>query len=116
MRFGELLERVAGVDREMRIRFTSPHPKDFSDDVLEARASRSSSSDTCMTPRLGPPAPLGLLRHPDSLDAHARPAVVPRQRLQRRSSVRQCSMHRLVPLSVLCAKLGAHCVALLGGT
>ena len=39
VRFGELLERVAAVDREMRIRFTSPHPKDFSDDVLEVLAS-----------------------------------------------------------------------------
>ena len=39
VRFGELLGRVAAVDREMRIRFTSPHPKDFSDDVLEVLAS-----------------------------------------------------------------------------
>lgn len=35
MQFAELLDRVADVDPEMRIRFTSPHPKDFSDDVLE---------------------------------------------------------------------------------
>lgn len=42
VRFGELLERVAAVDPEMRIRFTSPHPKDFSDDVLQARPSCSS--------------------------------------------------------------------------
>lgn len=34
--FAELLHRVASVDPEMRIRFTSPHPKDFSDDVLDA--------------------------------------------------------------------------------
>jgi len=32
--FAELLEAVAGVDPEMRVRFTSPHPKDFSEDVL----------------------------------------------------------------------------------
>jgi radical SAM superfamily enzyme len=32
--FGQLLEQVARVDPEMRIRFTSPHPKDFTDDVL----------------------------------------------------------------------------------
>ncbi len=38
LRFGELLERVAAVDREMRVRFTSPHPKDFSDDVLAVRS------------------------------------------------------------------------------
>lgn len=33
--FAELLERVATAAPEMRIRFTSPHPKDFSDDVLQ---------------------------------------------------------------------------------
>ena len=34
VQFAELLDAVAQVDPEMRIRFTSPHPKDFSDDVL----------------------------------------------------------------------------------
>ncbi|XP_050425354.1 CDK5RAP1-like protein isoform X2 [Adelges cooleyi] len=34
VRFAELLKRVAEVDPEMRIRFTSPHPKDFPDEVL----------------------------------------------------------------------------------
>ncbi|KAI3423854.1 hypothetical protein D9Q98_009688 [Chlorella vulgaris] len=38
--FAELLDEVAAVDPEMRIRFTSPHPKDFSDDVLRVIASR----------------------------------------------------------------------------
>ena len=32
-RFSELLDRVSLVDPEMRIRFTSPHPKDFPDEV-----------------------------------------------------------------------------------
>jgi tRNA A37 methylthiotransferase MiaB len=35
VQFAELLARVAAVDPEMRVRFTSPHPKDFSDDVLQ---------------------------------------------------------------------------------
>ncbi|XP_067616745.1 CDK5RAP1-like protein [Eurosta solidaginis] len=34
MRFDELLRQVAEAAPEMRIRFTSPHPKDFSEDVL----------------------------------------------------------------------------------
>lgn len=34
--FAELLALVAQVDPEMRVRFTSPHPKDFSDKVLQA--------------------------------------------------------------------------------
>ena len=37
-RFAELLYAVAQVDRNMRIRFTSPHPKDFPDDVLHCIA------------------------------------------------------------------------------
>ena len=37
-RFAELLEEVARVDPEMRVRFTSPHPKDFPDEVLHMMA------------------------------------------------------------------------------
>ncbi|CAH1955501.1 unnamed protein product [Acanthoscelides obtectus] len=35
LRFADLLNRVAAVNPEMRIRFTSPHPKDFPDEVVE---------------------------------------------------------------------------------
>lgn len=35
MRFSELLRRIAEAVPEVRIRFTSPHPKDFPEDVLE---------------------------------------------------------------------------------
>ncbi|XP_071543624.1 mitochondrial tRNA methylthiotransferase CDK5RAP1 [Panulirus ornatus] len=34
MRFADLLDKVSQVDPEIRIRFTSPHPKDFPDEVL----------------------------------------------------------------------------------
>lgn len=33
VRFAELLHKVAEVNPEMRVRFTSPHPKDFPDEV-----------------------------------------------------------------------------------
>ena len=39
--FAELLHHVASVDPEIRIRFTSPHPKDFSDDVIDVVNSHS---------------------------------------------------------------------------
>lgn len=36
--FDVLLEQVAQIDKNMRIRFTSPHPKDFTDEVIEVIA------------------------------------------------------------------------------
>ncbi|XP_037078538.1 mitochondrial tRNA methylthiotransferase CDK5RAP1-like, partial [Pollicipes pollicipes] len=39
-RFAELLSAVADVDPEVRVRFTSPHPKDFPDEVLRVVAER----------------------------------------------------------------------------
>jgi tRNA-2-methylthio-N6-dimethylallyladenosine synthase len=36
--FGKLLRACGGVDGLERVRFTSPHPKDFTDDVIEAMA------------------------------------------------------------------------------
>jgi len=38
--FAELLDQVSDIDSDMRIRFTSPHPKEFSDDVLNVLQSR----------------------------------------------------------------------------
>ena len=35
LRFADLLHKVAEINPEIRIRFTSPHPKDFPDEVLE---------------------------------------------------------------------------------
>lgn len=35
LRFAQLLDQVAAVDPNMRIRFTSPHPKDFPDEARE---------------------------------------------------------------------------------
>ena len=39
LRFGQLLSRVAEIAPDIRFRFTSPHPKDFPDSVLDVIAS-----------------------------------------------------------------------------
>lgn len=41
LRFADLLDKVSDVDHNMRIRFTSPHPKDFPDEVLQLIAERN---------------------------------------------------------------------------
>jgi len=41
MRFADLLDKISSVDPEMRIRFTSPHPKDFPDEVLQIMKERN---------------------------------------------------------------------------
>lgn len=40
VRFADLLHQVSEIDPEVRIRFTSPHPKDFPDQVLHLIAER----------------------------------------------------------------------------
>ena len=40
-RFADLLEQVADINPEMRVRFTSPHPKDFPTEVLDIIAART---------------------------------------------------------------------------
>nr|CAB3229496.1 CDK5 regulatory subunit-associated protein 1 [Phallusia mammillata] len=40
LRFAYLLDRVSQIDSEMRIRFMSPHPKDFPDEVLHLISER----------------------------------------------------------------------------
>uniref|UniRef100_A0A672FFN6 Mitochondrial tRNA methylthiotransferase CDK5RAP1 n=1 Tax=Salarias fasciatus TaxID=181472 RepID=A0A672FFN6_SALFA len=41
LRFSDLLDQVSRIDPDMRIRFTSPHPKDFPDEVLHLIADRA---------------------------------------------------------------------------
>ncbi|XP_046812988.1 CDK5RAP1-like protein [Vespa crabro] len=44
LRFSDLLDKVSLINPEMRIRFTSPHPKDFPNEVLELIAERPNIS------------------------------------------------------------------------
>lgn len=50
LRFADLLDRVSQVDPDMRIRFTSPHPKDFPDEVLYLIRDRSNICNSIHLP------------------------------------------------------------------
>ena len=51
--FAELLHECAVACPEMRIRFTSPHPKDFSDDVIKvSNPLPATSHPLCLLVRL----------------------------------------------------------------
>jgi len=41
LRFADLLDQVSDAAPEIRFRFTSPHPKDFPDQLLEVIASKA---------------------------------------------------------------------------
>lgn len=49
-RFADLLDVVSSVDPEMRIRFTSPHPKDFPDEVLTLISERQNLCNSIHLP------------------------------------------------------------------
>ncbi|KAF9937946.1 CDK5 regulatory subunit associated protein 1 [Mortierella alpina] len=71
MRFTELLDRVSLVDPEMRIRFTSPHPKDFPTALLHLMASRPNiCSQIHMPAQSGSTAVLSKMRRGYSRDAY----------------------------------------------
>lgn len=49
-RFADLLDAVSNVDPEMRVRFTSPHPKDFPDEVLTLISERQNLCNSIHLP------------------------------------------------------------------
>ncbi|KAF9425846.1 CDK5 regulatory subunit associated protein 1 [Podila epigama] len=71
MRFTELLDKVSLVDPEMRIRFTSPHPKDFPTALLHLMASRPNiCSQIHMPAQSGSTAVLARMRRGYSREAY----------------------------------------------
>ncbi|KAF8927841.1 CDK5 regulatory subunit associated protein 1 [Dissophora ornata] len=71
MRFTELLDRVSLIDPEMRIRFTSPHPKDFPTALLHLMASRPNiCSQIHMPAQSGSTAVLSRMRRGYSREAY----------------------------------------------
>ncbi|KAG0348022.1 CDK5 regulatory subunit associated protein 1 [Podila humilis] len=71
MRFTELLDKVSLIDPEMRIRFTSPHPKDFPTALLHLMASRPNiCSQIHMPAQSGSTAVLSKMRRGYSRDAY----------------------------------------------
>ena len=73
--FGELLRACDAVDGIERIRFTSPHPKDFREPVIAAMA------ECERRVRARPPAaPVGLVARPQGDAAHVRRRALPSAR------------------------------------
>lgn len=71
LRFADLLDEVSRIDPEMRIRFTSPHPKDFPDEVLELIRDRSNiCSSLHMPAQSGNTAVLERMRRGYSREAY----------------------------------------------
>ncbi|KAJ8967607.1 hypothetical protein NQ314_002725 [Rhamnusium bicolor] len=52
LRFADLLQRVADINPEMRIRFTSPHPKDFPDEVIQSLHMPAQSGNSAVLERM----------------------------------------------------------------
>ena len=90
LRFGGLLEMLADAHPEVRFRFTSPHPKDFPDEVLDAIATRPNLCESlhipaqvpCAAPparprlRRPPASPTARLAHPDAVPSRTHPGAV----------------------------------------
>lgn len=70
-RFADLLDAVSSVDPEMRIRFTSPHPKDFPDEVLSLISERQNLCKSLHLPaQSGSTSVLKKMRRGYSRDAY----------------------------------------------
>ena len=52
--FGKLLRACGEIEGLERVRFTSPHPRDFTDDVIEAMARHAERHATACTCRCSP--------------------------------------------------------------
>lgn len=59
LRFSHLLDQVSRIDPEMRIRFTSPHPKDFPDEASSVRQLRNVRYGLCCLPKEDVGSPTG---------------------------------------------------------
>ncbi|KAF9157177.1 CDK5 regulatory subunit associated protein 1 [Actinomortierella ambigua] len=71
MRFTELLDHVSLIDPEMRIRFTSPHPKDFPEPLLHLMAERPNICNQIHMPaQSGSTATLARMRRGYSREAY----------------------------------------------
>lgn len=70
-RFPDLLRAVAAINPEMRVRFTSPHPKDFPEEVLEAVAENTNICASLHLPfQSGSTSVLDRMRRGYSRDAY----------------------------------------------
>ena len=82
VRFTELLDRVSAAAPGVRLRFTSPHPKDFPDDLLALLAERDNLAKHVHLPaQSGSTAVLAAMRRGYSRDAYTELAARVRARV-----------------------------------
>lgn len=71
--FAELLDRLADANPEVRFRFTSPHPKDFPDELLHVISSRSNVCSNIHLPaQSGSTRMLGIMKRGHTREAYLR--------------------------------------------
>ena len=81
-RFAQLLDAVARISPELRVRFTSPHPKDFPDEVLDVIGAHANVCKSLHLPaQSGSSAVLERMRRGYSRDAYLELVAHIRRRL-----------------------------------
>lgn len=107
LRFADLLDRLATEFPEMRFRYTSPHPKDFPDDLLYVMRDRYNICKSIHLPaQSGSSAVLERMRRGYTREAY----------LDLVKKIRDIIPDMGISSDFICGKIVIHCVFLITGT